>query len=89
MQNGELSILFNGTLSVDSFFVIGAILLAYLSTDALIKKLPMQGFSVRTLLNFLTTYAIYLVNRWMRLTPYIMIVTWSLIAVFNLFATFE
>ena len=87
MQNGELSILFNGTLSVDIFFVIGAILLAYLSTDALIKKLPMAGFSVKSFLNFLTTYAIYLVNRWMRLTPYIMVVTWSLIAVFNLFAT--
>ena len=51
MRNGEWSILYNATPSVDSFFVIGAILLAYLSTETIIAKF-------NTPINFLSSYAL-------------------------------
>ena len=51
MRNGEWSFLFNATPSVDSFFVIGAILLAYLSTETIVAKF-------NTPVNFITSYSL-------------------------------
>ena len=51
MRNGEWSIIYNATPSVDSFFVMGAILLAYLSTETIIAKF-------NTPINFLSSYAL-------------------------------
>ena len=38
MKNGEYSPIFSATVSVDSFFCIGGLLLAYLSTDKILKS---------------------------------------------------
>ena len=38
MKNGEYSALFSATVCVDTFFCIGGLLLAYLSTDKIIKS---------------------------------------------------
>ena len=38
MKNGEYSAIFGATVSVDSFFCIGGLLLAYLSTDKILKS---------------------------------------------------
>ena len=38
MKNGEYSPIFNATVSVDTFFCIGGLLLAYLSTDKILKS---------------------------------------------------
>ena len=67
-----MSFLANGTPSVDSFFCIGGILLSYLSTDIIVK-------TFNNLPNFMSNYVLYLANRWIRLTPYVMIVAWSIV----------
>ena len=38
MKNGDYSAIFNATVCVDTFFCIGGLLLAYLSTDKIIKS---------------------------------------------------
>ena len=72
MKTGRWTSIFMATVSVDSFFVIGGLLLSYLSTDKLIKT-----FS--TAASFITNYVLFLVSRWMRLTPMVMIAAWSIV----------
>ena len=69
-KNGEWRFLYAGESAVDSFFCIGGLLLAYLSTDNFIKLSKSSS-------RFFKSFILHLANRWMRLTPLVMAVAWS------------
>ena len=73
-MTGSWSPIYNATQSVDSFFVIGAVLLAYLSTDKIIAKF-------NSVSNFVLGYALYLISRYVRLIPVILFTAWANVSV--------
>ena len=74
LMTGTWSPIYNATQSVDSFFVIGAVLLAYLSTDKIIAKF-------NSVSNFLQGYVLYVVSRYVRLIPVILFTAWAMVSV--------
>ena len=73
-MTGSWSPIYNATQSVDSFFVIGAVLLAYLSTDKIIAKF-------NSISNFVRGYTLYLVSRYVRLIPVILFTAWAIVSI--------
>ena len=73
-MTGSWSPIYNATQSVDSFFVIGAVLLAYLSTDKIIAKF-------NSVSNFVRGYTLYLISRYVRLIPVILFTAWAIVSV--------
>ena len=73
-MTGSWSPIYNATQSVDSFFLIGAVLLAYLSTDKIIAKF-------NSVSNFVRGYTLYLVSRYVRLIPVILFTAWAIVSI--------
>ena len=73
-MTGSWSPMYNATQSVDSFFLIGAVLLAYLSTDKIIAKF-------NSVSNFVRGYTLYLIGRYVRLIPVILFTAWAIVSV--------
>ena len=73
-MTGSWSPIYNATQSVDSFFLIGAVLLAYLSTDKIIAKF-------NSISNFVQGYILYVVSRYVRLIPVILFTAWAIVSV--------
>lgn len=60
-----------------SFFCLGGLLLAYLSTDTIVK-------TFNTVPAFCLNWMFFMGNRWMRITPMVMAVGWTIVSVMPL-----
>lgn len=74
IEDGWLVGITAGTVAVDTFFLIGGLLTAYLATHSwriAIKKGPLA---------VVKTYSLFILNRYMRLTPILAMGIWSSVA---------
>ena len=74
MQNGYLVAIYSATVSVDSFFLIGGLLTAYLATKS--WSTAVKGGPV----SMIKAYVLFVLNRYARLTPILALGVWSEIA---------
>ena len=79
LMSGDYMALYSATVSVDSFFLIGGLLTAYLGTVGW-KKATDSGF-----LASIKAFVLFLLNRYARLTPVLAFGIWCTMAFVPLF----